>query len=103
MLSLINNHARPRDSEYLRSAEEVARGVVGFGVMKNGVATPVPRITRDLRLPAFGHSRSDPWAWPSRPERPVDYSIAAGSLRADKAGASTERQTEEEAVARAEV
>jgi hypothetical protein len=55
-----------------------------------------------LVLKKARHSSSDPWAWP-RPERPVDYALAAGSLQADKAGASAERQIKEEAVARAAV
>jgi len=60
-LEIANRHARPAGAEHLRSAEELARALTrGFGVL----GTEIPRITRDLRLPAFkyvGYSQAFEW------------------------------------------
>ena len=55
-----NTRARPRGAEWLAGAEMVARGLKGF---VDGTAD-VPRITRDLRLPAFEYDRQAPTVWP---------------------------------------
>jgi len=56
----INNHARPSGAERLLVAELTARGLEGF--VKNSVQTP--RITEELRLPAFEYSAHERYAWP---------------------------------------
>jgi hypothetical protein len=83
-LEIINRHAQPSGAEWLRSAEEIARDLKqGFGL--SGVE--IPRITRDLRLPAFKHVKGDPpLMWPLR-EKPVIYPLMPASTTADaKAG-----------------
>jgi len=55
-----NTRARPSGAEWLAGAEMVARGLKGF---VDGTAD-VPRITRDLRLPAFEYDRHAPTVWP---------------------------------------
>ena len=61
-LEIANRHARPAGAEHLRSAEEIARALTrGFGVL----GTEIPRITRDLRLPAFKYEGYlQGYAWP---------------------------------------
>jgi hypothetical protein len=60
----INTHALPAGAERLLVAELVARGLEGF--VRNSIQTP--RITEELRLPAFRFDQHDPYAWPrSRP------------------------------------
>jgi hypothetical protein len=44
----------------LASAEVIARGLRG---LSDGTAN-IPRITMDMRLPAFRYTRRDPYAWP---------------------------------------
>jgi hypothetical protein len=56
----INNHARPSGAQRLLVAELVARGLEGF--VNNSIQTP--RITEELRLPAFEYSPHDRYAWP---------------------------------------
>jgi hypothetical protein len=63
-IDVINNHACPSGAERLRVAELVARGIPGFSFAP-ALYVEVPRITKELRLPAFeysGHSRA--YAWP---------------------------------------
>jgi hypothetical protein len=60
----INARALPSGAERLRVAELVARGIPGFSFApeRNVEAS---RITKDLRLPAFGYTgRSQVYAWP---------------------------------------
>ena len=72
--------ARPSGAEYLRSAEEVERGLTkGFGLMGVGI----PRITRDLRLCRLSSIRILPFAR-SRPEKPVDYSLVTGHCHVNR-------------------
>jgi hypothetical protein len=59
-IEYINAHALPSDGQRLMVAEQAARGLRGF--VENGVH--VPRITEQLRLPAFQYSAHDPYAWP---------------------------------------
>jgi hypothetical protein len=59
-IEYINAHARPSGAERLLVAELVARGMEGF--VKNSMQTP--RITEELRLPAFEYSAHDRYAWP---------------------------------------
>ena len=59
-IEYINGHALPRGASPLLGAELVARGLGGFA---DGMSN-VPRITQDLRLPAFEYSKFDPYAWP---------------------------------------
>jgi hypothetical protein len=56
----INNHARPSGADRLLVAELIARGMEGF--VMNSMQTP--RITEELRLPAFEYSAHQPYAWP---------------------------------------
>jgi hypothetical protein len=56
----INTHAIPEGAARVRVAELVARGLNGF---TSGVSD-IPRITRDLRLPAFEYRTNDDYAWP---------------------------------------
>lgn len=56
----INARARPDGAEWLAGAEMVARDINGFNVS----TANVPRITRDLRLPAFEYRAGDDYAWP---------------------------------------
>jgi hypothetical protein len=69
----INDRALPSGAKRLRVAELVARDLPSF--------TPrpyvdVPRITKELRLPAFEHA-GERYVWPRR----LDYSILTGSPR----------------------
>jgi len=59
-IEYINNHARPSGAERLLVAELIARGLEGF--VKNSIQTP--RITEELRLPAFEYSPHAAYAWP---------------------------------------
>jgi hypothetical protein len=59
-IEYINNHSLPRNGKRLLVAELIARGMEGF--VKNSMQTP--RITEELRLPAFEHSAHQPYAWP---------------------------------------
>jgi hypothetical protein len=56
----INLRAVPEGAEWLRSVELVARDLKGWN---DGTAT-VPRIVRDLRLPAFEYDRHVLNVWP---------------------------------------
>jgi hypothetical protein len=56
----INGHALPSDGERLLEAELVARGLRSF--VKHG--GHIPRITHQLRLPAFEFDMHAPYAWP---------------------------------------
>jgi chromosome segregation ATPase len=56
------NTRLPDGAKHLHVAELVARGL---GTFVDGTAT-VPRITRQLRLPAFKYSALNPYAWPRR-------------------------------------
>jgi hypothetical protein len=49
---VINDYARPSGAKRLLSAEEMARGLRGFA---DGYER-IPRITSDLRVPAFTYS-----------------------------------------------
>lgn len=51
-LGVINDHQRPSGAERILSAEEVARGFRGFA---DGLER-IPRITTDLRLPAYSYT-----------------------------------------------
>jgi hypothetical protein len=62
MIEYINNHALPREAARLLVAELAARGIGGF--MIKGAS--VPRITEELRLPAFEHDVHHGYAWPPR-------------------------------------
>lgn len=59
-IARINTRAKPSGAAHIDGAEEVARGLSGF---IDGV-TNVPRLTRDLRLPAFEYSGNEDYAWP---------------------------------------
>jgi hypothetical protein len=59
-IEYINGHALPHGAKPLLSAELVARGMRGF--VNNSVQAP--RITQQLRLPAFRPDQHDPYAWP---------------------------------------
>jgi hypothetical protein len=54
------NRKRPDGEGGLVGAEQLARGLSGYSI---GVSN-VPRITAQLRLPAFRYSGTDPYAWP---------------------------------------
>ena len=56
----INAHGLPRNHGRLLCAELAARGLDGW--VKNWVQTP--RITEELRLPAFRYCGLDPYMWP---------------------------------------
>src|SRR4029078_1550485 len=56
----INLRAQPDGAEWLRSVELVARDLTGWN---DGTAT-VPRLVRDLRLPAFEYYRHVLNVWP---------------------------------------
>jgi len=56
----INLRAQPDGAEWLRSVELVARDLTGWN---DGTAT-VPRLVRDLRLPAFEYDRHVLNVWP---------------------------------------
>lgn len=56
-----NTRARPNGAEWLAGAEAVARGLNGY---ISGGVTNIPRITRDLRLPAFQYRVNEDYAWP---------------------------------------
>jgi chromosome segregation ATPase len=61
------NRALPDGAKWLPSAEMVARNLYGFN---DGTAT-VPRITEQMRLPAFCYDRHDPYAWPTNGHRAI--------------------------------
>ena|ERR1700730_5592348 len=61
-IEYINGHALPSGAGRLLVAELIARGLEGF--VKNSVQTP--RITEELRLPAFKYAVRDRYAWPRR-------------------------------------
>jgi hypothetical protein len=48
------------ESHGLADAEMIARQVQNF----NDVGRPVPRITVQMRLPAFRYAALDPYTWP---------------------------------------
>jgi hypothetical protein len=78
----INAHALPSSGERLLEAELVARGLSGF--VENGVQ--IPRITHELRLPAFERSQFAPYAWP-RPRLAFEVlSVGAAGLGAARQG-----------------
>jgi chromosome segregation ATPase len=54
------NRELPNGASWLADAEMIARQVRNF----NDVGTPVPRITVQLRLPAFRYAALDPYTWP---------------------------------------
>jgi hypothetical protein len=54
------NQRLPDGATWIAGAEMIARQVRNF----NDIATPVPRITLQLRLPAFRYSVQRPYAWP---------------------------------------
>jgi hypothetical protein len=56
----INTHASPEGAARMRGSELVARGLNGF---VSGISD-IPRITRDLRLPAFEYRTNDDYVWP---------------------------------------
>ncbi len=64
VIERINRKGLPDDATRLREAELVARGLQGF--FADGAH--VPRITQQLRLPAFEQSGQAQYAWP-RPQR----------------------------------
>jgi hypothetical protein len=59
-IDYINAHALPAKAPRLLVAELVARGLEGF--VQNSLQTP--RITEELRVPAFQFDRTEPYAWP---------------------------------------
>jgi hypothetical protein len=59
-IEYINAHALPAKAPRLLVAELVARGLEGF--VQNSLQTP--RITEELRVPAFQFDRTEPYAWP---------------------------------------
>jgi hypothetical protein len=59
-IEYINTHALPSGMGPLLVAELVARGLRGF--VENSVDTP--RITQQLRLPAFERCPHERFAWP---------------------------------------
>ena len=54
------NRKLPHGANWLASAEAIARGLKGF---VDG-PTYIPRVTEQMRLPAFKYSGLDPYAWP---------------------------------------
>lgn len=62
MVEYINARALPRGAPRLIFVELVARGLDGF--VQN--RTQIPRITEELRLPAFGHEPQAAYVWPNR-------------------------------------
>lgn len=64
VLERINSRGLPAGMKYLEGAEEVARGIRGY----RDSAGNVPRITQELRLPAFKHEALNAYAWP-KPNR----------------------------------
>ena len=59
-ITRINGRAKPDGASPILGAEELARGLGGYSV---GVSN-IPRITRDLRLPAFQYRPLGEYAWP---------------------------------------
>jgi len=55
----INRRASPSGAEWLRSVELVARDLSGFNIS----TANIPRLARDVRLPAFDHRQSQ-YLWP---------------------------------------
>lgn len=60
MIEYVQAAALPRGASLLRSAELVARELPSFTA---GIHT-VPRITTNLRLPAFEFDAHGPYSWP---------------------------------------
>ena len=56
----INGRARPNGSQWLASAELVARDLKGFRQQE----IDVPRLTQRVRLPAFEFKQNGGYAWP---------------------------------------
>jgi chromosome segregation ATPase len=54
------NRSLPDGAKWMASAEFVARSLSGW----NDGTAPIPRITAQMRLPAFRYDRHDPYAWP---------------------------------------
>ena len=79
-IEYINEHARPSGADRLLVAELVARVLKGF--VENGVQ--IPRITEELRLPAFERSQFEPYAWPSGERRIVGANRPIGSRSAHR-------------------
>jgi hypothetical protein len=65
VIERINRKSLPDGEKWLASAELMARDLRGFN---DGTAT-IPRITEQMRLPAFRYSGRDPHMWP--PSRQV--------------------------------
>lgn len=63
VIERINTRENPEGAPWLAGAEQVARGLQGYVV---GGVTNVPRITRDLRLPAFRYEPMGEYVWPRR-------------------------------------
>lgn len=61
-ITRINTQAKPEGAPGLAGAELVARGLTAYFVGVN----QIPRITRDLRLPAFEYHPNDDYAWPRK-------------------------------------
>jgi hypothetical protein len=59
-IEYINANALPSGSDPLLVAEQVAGGLRGF--VENSI--DIPRITQQLRLPAFRYSSVSPYVWP---------------------------------------
>ena len=59
-IARINGQARPDEASMIDGAEQLARGLGGYSV---GVSN-IPRITTNLRLPAFQYRPSGEYAWP---------------------------------------
>ena len=58
---------------------------------------PLPRLTRDMKLPKFAAAKGYMFAWPLHVnlfEKPVDYSLRSGPPRAANAEAAAEQQAE---------
>jgi hypothetical protein len=78
----INAHALPAQAERLLVAELVARELEGF--VRNSIQTP--RITEELRIPAFRFDRHDAYAWPPREASPAVLGIVpAPKMKRDNA------------------
>jgi len=54
------NGALPDGAKWMAGAEMVARGLQGF----NDGTGSIPRITQQMRLPAFKYSGHHPYTWP---------------------------------------
>jgi hypothetical protein len=67
VIERVNRKSLPDGAGSLVSAEAMARGLEG---LVHGVVN-VPRITEQLRLPAFRYSGRDPYLWPRPQKRSV--------------------------------